>query len=122
MRAWPPDPGELADQLTRVVSIRLLDPIEILLDDGETAEALQLMFQARAGTWVAFLLGEDDQAAARTAARLIAALYPGDKEFAPPAEWWATPFGRVVAHRLGHPSTQAVSVSVGGAMLGVTRQ
>jgi hypothetical protein len=122
MRAWPPDPGELAEHLTRVVGVRLLDPIEILLEESENTEALQVMFRARAAVWSALLLGEDDGLAARTAARLIAALYPGDTEFNPPAEWWSTPFGRVVAHRLGHPSTQAVSYSAAGAMLGITRQ
>ena len=122
MRAWPPDPGELADQLTRIVGVRLLDPIEILLEESEITDALQVVFRARAGAWSALLLGEDDGLAARTAARLIAALYPGDTEFTPPTEWWSTPFGRVVAHRLGHPGTQAVSYSVAGAMLGITRQ
>lgn len=119
---WPPDREELTRQLVRVVEIRLLDPIEILLEDGETAGALQRMVRAKATRWAALLLGEDDQTAALTAARLIAALYPGDTAFEPPADWWRTPFGRVVAHRLGHPSTQAVSYSVAGAMLGITRQ
>ncbi|GAA2080084.1 hypothetical protein [Actinomadura alba] len=122
MTNWPPDRDELTRQLIRIVEIRLLDPIEILLEDGATTGALQRMVQAKATSWAALLLGEDDQAAALTAARLIAALYPGDTALEPPADWWRTPFGRVVAHRLGHPSTQAVSYSVAGAMLGITRQ
>jgi hypothetical protein len=68
------------------------------------------------------LLGDDDQAAASTAIRLVAALYPGDTPFDPPPEWWRTPLGQVVLRRVGHPSAQAVSYSVAGAMLGVTRQ
>lgn len=119
---WPPTESELAEQLTRLIGIRLLDPLEILLEDAETAGALQDMCGARAGVWAARLLGDDDQVAALTAARLIAALYPGDAAFEPPAEWWRTPFGAVVAHRLGHPSTEAVSYAVAGAMLGITRQ
>lgn len=54
-------------------------------------------------------------------ARLIAALYPGDR-FEPPADWWRTPFGQVVARRAGYPGVEHVSYSVAGAMLGITRQ
>lgn len=68
------------------------------------------------------LLGDDEQAAAHTAIRIVAALYPGDAPFDPPPPWWRTPLGQVVIRRVGHPSVQAVSYSVAGAMLGVTRQ
>jgi hypothetical protein len=119
---WPPTQAELAEQLTRLVSVRLLDPLEILLQDAETAAALQEMCGERAGVWAARLLGDNDRVAALTAARLIGALYPGDAAFEPPAAWWRTPFGTVVAHRLGHPSAETVSYAVAGEMLGITRQ
>jgi hypothetical protein len=68
------------------------------------------------------LLGEDDQAAAYTAIRLVSALYPSDAPFDPPVGWWGTPFGRAVARRAGHPAASSVPVSVAAAMLGITRQ
>lgn len=77
---------------------------------------------ASSRAWAAELLGDDDQVAARTAIRIVAALYPGDTPFDPPAEWWRTPLGQVVLRRAGHPSAEAVSYSVAGAMLGMTRQ
>ena len=43
--------------------------------------------------------------------RLIATLYPSDRAFDPPLEWWRTPLGRVVAKRVGHPSAEAVSLA-----------
>jgi hypothetical protein len=52
----------------------------------------------------------------------VGALYPGDAPFDPPAEWWATPFGQIVARRVGHPTVLAVSVSVAAGMLGISRQ
>jgi hypothetical protein len=67
-------------------------------------------------------LGDDDQAAAHTAIRIVSALYPSDTPFDPPAQWWRTPLGQVVLCRAGHPSAQAVSYSAAGAMLGMTRQ
>jgi hypothetical protein len=76
----------------------------------------------RAETWASVMLGDDDQAAVLMIVRVISSLYPGDEPFAPPAEWWRTPLGQVVVRRIGHPSAQAVSYSVAGAMLGITRQ
>ncbi|WP_018657753.1 hypothetical protein [Actinomadura flavalba] len=116
MPAW----GELTAQLLSLVEARLVDPLEILLEDDLATVRSRLA--ARAGTWAQRLLGDDGPAAALTAARLVAALYPGDGPFDPPAAWWATPLGRVVAWRVGHPGAEAVSYAVAGAMLGVTRQ
>lgn len=110
---------ELADHLVRLVSSRLLDSLEILLD--ETGDLSQRV-EAAAPGWAATLLGDDDQAARFLAIRLVATLYPSDRPFDPPSEWWATPLGRVVAWRVGHPAADAVPYSVAGAMLGVTRQ
>ena len=109
----------LADHLVEVVGRRLLDPLEILLGGGGDLRA-EVAASSRA--WAAVLLGDDDLAAARLAIRIVAALYPGDTPFDPPPLWWRTPLGQVVLRRAGHPSAQAVSYSVAGAMLGVTRQ
>jgi hypothetical protein len=117
-----PEPSEekaLADHLATVVLQRLVNPLEILLGGSGNLEATVV---AEAQAWAAQLLGDDDQAAARTAIRIIASLYPGDAPFDPPAEWWRTPLGQVVIRRVGHPLSDAVSYSVAGAMLGITRQ
>lgn len=112
----------LVEQLTQLVSTRLLDPLEILTDGADAVDVLREVCAARVTTWTTLLLGDDDQAAVATAARLLATLYPSDTAFEPPAQWWQTPLGQVVARRVGHPSTEAVSYSVAGAMLGITRQ
>ncbi|MFC7589406.1 hypothetical protein ACFQYP_41285 [Nonomuraea antimicrobica] len=72
--------------------------------------------------WAAQLLGPDDRLAVHMAARLVAALFPGDGPFDPPDEWWGTAFGRAVARRAGHPGKEAVPFATAGAMLGITRQ
>jgi hypothetical protein len=115
-----PDADELRDHLVRLVETRLLDPLEILLGEPAVAAARRAA-RHTADDWVRDLLG-DEGTATMTAARLIAALYPGDAAFDPPLTWWATPLGRVVAHRVGHPGAVAVPYSVAGAMLGVSRQ
>ncbi len=111
---------ELATHLASMVSTRLLDPLEILL--GDELATLHKRVGVRARVWARQLLGPDDTLAAATAGRLIGALYPGDGPFDPPADWWRTPLGQVVARRAGHPGAVAVSYAVAGAMLGVTRQ
>lgn len=122
MAATSPEHRDLVYQLERLVAIRLLDPLEILLGRDEALDALHQRCRARAQAWAAQLLGDDDQVAVHTAARLVAALYPSDTVFNPPAEWWQTPLGEVVARRMGHPSAESVPYSVAGAMLGMTRQ
>ncbi|MFC4563335.1 hypothetical protein ACFO4E_15840 [Nocardiopsis mangrovi] len=117
-----PAHGALADQLAAVAAARLLDPLEILLDGDASVERVRARVAAAAGEWAAALLGADDRAAVHAVARIIAALYPGDTAFDPPAEWWATPLGRTVARRAGHPGAVRVSYAVAGAMLGITRQ
>ncbi|MFD7652890.1 hypothetical protein ACFV4N_02785 [Actinosynnema sp. NPDC059797] len=109
----------LADQIATVIRTRLLDPLEILFDDvGDLPDRVDAVAERMAAT----LLGEDEVDARYAIARLVGALYPGDAPFDPPADWWRTPLGRVVARRMGHPAAQAVSYSVAGAMLGVTKQ
>jgi hypothetical protein len=117
-----PEPAEekvLADHLATIVLQRLVNPLEILLGDGEDLHDTVI---AEARVWAAQLLGDDDQVASRTAIRIISSLYAADTPFDPPAEWWRTPLGQVVIRRVGHPSAEAVSYSVAGAMLGITRQ
>lgn len=110
---------DLAKHLVALISSRLLDPLEILLgDSGELSRRLD----SEARAWATTLLGDDDQSARFLAIRLVCALYPSDGPFEPPADWWSTPLGRVVAWRVGHPWAEAVSYSVAGAMLGITRQ
>ncbi|WP_052848158.1 hypothetical protein [Streptomyces avicenniae] len=114
---------ELAAELVALVRGRLLDPLEILLEeDPEELDVLRARVGTRARVWAARLLGDDSRAAAFTAMRLIGALYPGDGPFDPPAHWWGTALGRVVARRVGYPGVESVSLAVAGAMLGVTRQ
>jgi len=118
-QAWIEAHLALTEQLVDLVSRRLLDPVEVLLD---SVEGLRSVLCNRAIGWATDLLGADDQIAAQTAARLVSVLYTGDGPFDPPAGWWRTPLGQVVARRVGHPATEAVSYSVAGAMLGITRQ
>jgi hypothetical protein len=102
--------------------VRLLDPLEVLLDGDDAVTALRELVRLRARRWAESMRNGDDRAATMTAARLIATLYPSDRAFDPPAEWWATPLGQVVAVRAGHPSAESVSYATAGAMLGITRQ
>lgn len=117
--AWDEAHERLAAQIAGIVCSRLLDPLEILLGAGD---GLRDRVEREARQWTMELLGPDDAVAMRTAIRLVCSLYPGDRPFDPPVEWWATPLGRAVAARAGHPAAEAVSYSVAGAMLGVTRQ
>ncbi len=112
---------DLRDDLTRLVRIRLLDPLEILLPQADLDD-LREQVRIDAEMWAAQLLGEDDALARRVAIRLLSVFYPGDTAFDPPDAWWATPLGRVTARRAGHPSKEGVSFAVAGAMLGITRQ
>ncbi|MEV6717799.1 hypothetical protein AB0M48_37830 [Lentzea sp. NPDC051208] len=112
---------DLRDDLIRLVTSRLLDPLEILLPQADLA-GLRSSAEADAEMWAAQLLGPDDDLARQVAIRLLAVLYPGDTPFDPPENWWATPLGRVAARRAGHPSKDHVSLGVAGAMLGITRQ
>jgi hypothetical protein len=124
----------LAGELLSLVERRIIDPLEILFgsDDPDGADGAHRVndvvapvrerARIEAEVWAAQLLGRDERLAGRTAARLIASLFPADGPFDPPDEWWSTAFGRVVAQRIGHPGRTAVSFAVAGAMLGITRQ
>ncbi|GIH20946.1 hypothetical protein [Rugosimonospora africana] len=143
-----PSRAELVDQLLRILDIRLLDPMEILLDDGPTGTgasrgagggsasdggasgaassdavgALRILLRRRVETWARQMTGDDDQAAIRAVMRVMSTLYPADGPFEPPVDWWASPLGQVLAYRVGHPTAQSVPYPVAGAMLGITRQ
>ncbi|MFI5931137.1 hypothetical protein [Actinoplanes sp. NPDC051494] len=115
-----PDP--LVEQIVRLLDIRLLDPLEILLEGDDAVDALRSLVRHRADRWATTLRDGDDRSAATAAMRLVMTLYPGDRAFDPPVDWWWTPLGRTVATRVGHPSAETVSYATAGAMLGITRQ
>ena len=113
---------ELVAELVRVLEQRILDPLEILLSSDELLEPIRTRLRVEAEVWAAQLLGDDQETAAMTAARLIGVLFPGDTPFDPPAAWWRTALGRAVARSVGHPAATTVPYSTAGAMLGITRQ
>ena len=113
---------ELVEQIVRLLDIRLLDPLEVLLEGDDAVDALRRLVRIRARHWADGMRGPDEHTAVRTAARLIATIYPGDRPFDPPADWWRTPLGQTVALRVGHPSATTVSYGTAGAMLGISRQ
>ncbi len=113
---------DLVEQIVRLLDIRLLDPLELLLDGDDVVAALRSLVRIRAGRWAAEMLDGDDVAAVGRAARLISTLYPGDRAFDPPADWWRTPLGQTMARRVGHPAAESVSYATAGAMLGISRQ
>jgi len=113
---------ELVEQIARLLDVRLLDPLEILLDGDDVVDALRRLVRRRAGQWADRMRNGDDTTAGLTAARLIATLYPGDRAFDPPIDWWQTPLGQIVARRAGHPSAASPSYATAGAMLGISRQ
>jgi len=86
----------LARFIAAVMSSRLIDPLEILL--------------------------EDDDRGALVAIRLVSALYPSDAPFDPPPAWWRSPLGQAVLMRVGHPAAEHVTYELAGAMLAITRQ
>jgi len=113
---------DLIEQIVRLLDVRLLDPLEVLLEGDDGVYALRELVRIRAQRWAGTLCGDDETAAVLVSARLIATLYPGDRPFDPPVEWWATPLGQTVARRVGHPSAVSVSYATAGAMLGISRQ
>ncbi|MEU4572288.1 MULTISPECIES: hypothetical protein [Nonomuraea] len=112
----------LVRELVELVERRIVDPLEILFGSGEQVEPVRARLRIEAEVWAAQLLGPDDALAVRAAARLVAAVFPGDGPFDPADAWWGTAFGRAVARRAGHPGKEAVPYATAGAMLGITRQ
>ena len=62
-----PTPADLVDNLVAVVTSRLLDPLEIVLDDGDLVDALRARVVLKAKGWAAEMLGDDDYVAGRAA-------------------------------------------------------
>jgi hypothetical protein len=118
----PPSHAELVEQLIRTIDIRLLDPLEILLDGHDSVDALRTIVRVRSEAWARRLLDGDDREALGTVMRIVSTLYPGDGPFEPPVDWWRSPLGQTVIRRVGHPTAESVSYAVAGAMLGITRQ
>ena len=118
----PPTRAALVDQLVRLIDVRLLDPLEILLDGHDAVDALRTVVRVRATAWAHDMVGGDDPTATRAAMRVVATLYPDDGPFEPPLDWWRTPLGQTVVRRIGHPAAESVSYAVAGAMLGISRQ
>jgi hypothetical protein len=118
----PPFRAQLIDQLIRMIDIRLLDPLEILLDGPDAVDALRTIVRVRAESWADRMIDGDDAAAVGTVARIVSTLYPGDAPFEPPLDWWRSPLGQLTVRRVGHPTAPSVSYAVAGAMLGITRQ
>jgi hypothetical protein len=118
----PPSREELRDQLVTLVGTRLLDPLEILLNGDESVAGIHTIVRNRAHGWANLMLDGADASAVGMVARIVAALYPGDRPFEPPVDWWRTPMGQLVAWRVGHPTAERVSYPVAGAMLGISRQ
>lgn len=112
----------LVEQIVRLLDIRLLDPLEVLLEGDDVVDAMRQVVRIRAGRWADELLGADDVTAVRISARLISTLYPDDRAFDPPVDWWQTPIGQTTARRVGHPAAVSVSYATAGAMLGISRQ
>jgi hypothetical protein len=114
--------SELLEQIAGLLDVRLLDPLEVLLEGDDAVLALRRLVRIRAGQWADAMRDGDDVTAVMTGARLIATLYPGDRAFDPPIDWWRTPLGQTIARRVGHPSADSVSYGTAGAMLGISRQ
>ncbi|MEV4719952.1 hypothetical protein AB0J94_22355 [Micromonospora noduli] len=117
-----PTHEELTEHLIRMIDIRLLDPLEILLDGHDAIDPLRAVIRERTRSWATTIVSGDDRAAVSVIMRAISTLYPGDGPFDPPIDWWRSPFGQAVARRVGHPTAESVSYAVAGAMLGITRQ
>ena len=118
----PPTHEQLVEQLVQTVEVRLLDPLEILLEGDAAVDEVRRKIRQKAQVWARQMLDGDDQTAVAAIVRVTATLYPGDGPFDPPLDWWRTPMGQVVAWRVGHPTAESVSYPVAGAMLGITRQ
>lgn len=107
-----------AAQIADDIEARLIGPLEGLtgLDDGLFGP-LRERAVAAAARLAAQLASGDDRLAAQTAIDYATALLPEEI----PDDWWGTPAGRLIAQSVGHPGAEAVSFSVAGAMLGVSK-
>lgn len=117
-----PSAADLEHQLTALLTVTILDPLETWLDNDQSVHEPQREALSQVSTWRETLLGANNDDAVHAIVQLIAIFYPSDQAFTPPLNWWATPLGRVTAYRFGHPGATAVSYATAGAMLGISRQ
>ena len=64
--------SELLEQIARLLDVRLLDPLEVLLEGDDAVIALRRLVRIRAGQWADAMRDGDDVTAVMTGARLIA--------------------------------------------------
>lgn len=106
-----------AEQIVDEIEARLIWRLESNLGPREYFALLREDAQATARMMAAQLASGDDRLAAQTAIDLAGLILDDDI----PDDWWATPLGKLVAQSVGHPTAEAVSFSVAGAMLGVSK-
>ncbi|WP_207211998.1 hypothetical protein [Promicromonospora panici] len=94
---------ELADELLRLIERRIVDPLEILFGSDEQVRPVRDQLRIETEVWAAQLLVRDDKLAVHTAARLVAALFPGDGPFDPPDAWWPGASGTRAGTRCRSP-------------------
>lgn len=104
--------AQLRDELAAVAAT--LAP----LVSHETWRNLDLALSQRAPVLAAQLCSGDDRLAAETVVDVLGVLW---RSGGPPDDWWHTPVGRACATSIGIDGSEAVSASVAGAMLGVSR-
>lgn len=105
-----------ADQIADEIEAKLWS-LECLIGGGEDFTLIRQRATSAARMLARQLASGDDRLAAQTAIDLASAILPEEI----PDDWWATPLGRLVAQSVGHPSAEAVSFSVAGAMIGVSK-
>lgn len=107
----------LQDQIRHELGATLADPVGCLLGlDLDTAIRTRINERVE---WIAATVARGaDHERAELVIDIMNALF-GDGE--PPIEWWGTPLGQACAGSLGVDTAEAVSQSVAGAILGVTR-
>jgi hypothetical protein len=108
---------ELAEQLRAEIGAVVGATVALF---GPSAAHLEAQLDVCALLWASQLLSDDDKLAAQTVIDLVCVRWPNGTE--PPTDWWGTPFGRAVAASVGHPTSDVVSYSVAGAMLGCSKQ
>ncbi|MFJ5121852.1 hypothetical protein [Kitasatospora sp. NPDC088548] len=91
--------------------------LELLTGDQGLTDMVRSSLSQAAKRFTAQLRSDDDETVADAVLDLVTNLYPGDTPI--PDDWWATPLGRATAASTGHPTAEAVTYSVAGAMLGI---
>lgn len=110
---------EIAYQIADEVDSGVLFPLEAIAGSSEQISAIRTQMEGRAYLLATQLLSGDDKLAAQTAIDLVNLLFGPVAEI--PNDWWSTPLGQAMAASVGHPLAEAVSYSVAGAMLGVSK-